>query len=291
MTMNRLIPQRRLFQLGIPGLAAAGTLGALGLARARFQNSRLFAQERLADGPRKLPFQDAEGQGLEVQECWFESEDGVRLHGWWIPRPEAKTTVLYCHGNSGSLGLGFRVLRHIAPLNANLFVFDYRGYGRREGKPSELGLFKDARAAFQHLTDSIDQDPETIVLFGHSLGGAVAIDAALELPAAGLVVQASFTDVRGMARVLFPRLPMHWLARNQFRSIDKVPQISMPKLFIHGGRDDTIPFEMGRQLFDAAEEEKQFLGIERGGHNNLHLRGGEEYLDTLQRFLDRSTGG
>ena len=282
--MSRLLHQRRLLQFGLPALTAAGTLGALGFARARFQNNRLFAPERDLDGSRH-----SETEGVGTLDCWFPSADGLQLHGWWIPRRDARAAILYCHGNSASLDLGMRVLRHLAALKANLFVFDYRGYGRSDGKPSELGLFQDARAAFQHLTGTLQQDPRDIVLVGHSLGGAVAIDSALDLPVAGLVVQASFTDVRGMARALFPRLPMHWLARNQFRSIDKVPRINMPKLFIHGCRDETIPFEMGRRLYEAAQGDKQFLAIDRGGHNDLHLRGGQDYLRRLQLFLDRCT--
>ncbi|MCB1035820.1 MAG: alpha/beta hydrolase, partial [Acidobacteria bacterium] len=126
-----------------------------------------------------------------------------------------------------------------------------------------------------------------IVLFGHSLGGAVAIDGALELPAAGLVVESSFTDIRSMARVRFPQVPAHWLARNEFRSLSKVPSIRIPKLFIHGTRDKTVPFTMGRLLFDAAEEPKEFFAVERGGHSDLYLRGGAAYRRTLEGFLRR----
>jgi fermentation-respiration switch protein FrsA (DUF1100 family) len=282
--MSQILRQRRLLRFGLPALTAAGTLGALGFARAHFQNRRLFSPERYPSGDWRPV-----ARGFEALDCWFPSEGGLQLHGWWIPRRNARATLLYCHGNSGSLGLGVRVLRHFAALEANLFAFDYRGYGRSEGKPSELGLFQDARAAFRHLAGSLGQDPRSVVLFGHSLGGAVAIDSALDLPVAGLVVQASFTDVRGMARSLFPRLPMHWLARNQFRSIDKIPRIAVPKLFIHGRQDETVPFAMGCQLYEAAQGEKLLVAIDGGGHNDLHLRGGQRYLDSLQSFLDRCT--
>lgn len=279
--MTRILRPRRLFQVGLPALATAGAVGALGYARARFQHSRLFAPQ-----PYPLGEWQPTKHGLRPQDCWFPSGDGLLLHGWWMPRRHARCTLLYCHGQSGSLGLGVKVFRHFADLDANLFAFDYRGYGRSEGSPSEVGLFEDARAAHRYLVSALDQNPERIVLFGHSLGGAVAIDAAQDLEVAGLVVQASFTNVRGMARALFPKLPMHLLARNQFRSIDKIPRIQVPKLFIHGERDETVPAEMGRELHAAATGDKRFHSVPRGGHNDLHLRGGVAYLEALQEFLD-----
>jgi fermentation-respiration switch protein FrsA (DUF1100 family) len=283
--MARFPRNHPLWLFGLPLVAAAGAFGALEVARSRFQHRRLFAPQRYPEGtwqPRS--------RGLAVEDCWFKTSEGHRLHGWWLPHPhhdpQSQATILYCHGNSGSLGLGIDVLQHFRALRTNLFAFDYRGYGRSDGKPSETGLFQDVRAAFRFLVEEMGLAARSIVIFGHSLGGAVAVDAARELPVAGLVVQASFTDVREMARTLFPRLPMHWVARNQFRTIDKITAVSCPKLFIHGTRDETVPFSMGRDLYRKARKPKQRLVVPRGGHNDLHLRGGVTYLRTLQRFLD-----
>ena len=193
-------------------------------------------------------------------------------------------TILYCHGNSGSIAVRVEVLRFLRDLPANLLAFDYRGYGRSEGKPSEAGLFRDARAAYRHLCDDLRVAPERILLLGHSLGGAVAIDAALELSIAGLIVESTFTDVRDMARNRYPRLPMHLIARNQFLNSEKVARLEVPKLFIHGTADQTVPFEMGRQLFARAGDPKTFLPIEGADHNDLHLTG-ETYLSGLRSFI------
>ncbi len=274
--------RKRIVQMGLPVLAAFGTVGALGYARGRLQRGQVFS-------PRRFPSEDwhPEREGFPVEDRWFESTGGLKLHGWWRPHPRSEQCVLYCHGNSGSLAERVKVLRHLAELPVSLFAFDYRGYGRSEGRPSEPGLFEDVRAAFRYLVEVQGVAAGSIVLFGHSLGGAVAIDGALDLPAAGLVVEASFTDIRSMARVRFPIVPAHWLARNEFRSLSKIADIPMPKLFIHGTRDKTVPFAMGRQLFEASPDPKEFFAVERGGHSDLYLKGGEAYRQALLGFLDR----
>ena len=274
--------RKRIVQMGLPVLAAFGTVGALGYARGRLQRGQVFS-------PSRYPSEDwhPRAEGFPVEDTWFRSAAGLKLHGWWRPHPRSERCLLYCHGNSGSLAERVKVLQHLARLPVSLFAFDYRGYGKSEGRPSEAGLFEDVRAAFRHLVEVHRIPSETVVLFGHSLGGAVAIDGALDLPVAGLVVEASFTDIRSMARVRFPQVPAHWVARNEFRSISKVAEVRMPKLFIHGTRDKTVPFSMGRQLFEAAPEPKEFFAVDRGGHSDLYLRGGEAYRQTLLGFLDR----
>ena len=167
-----------------------------------------------------------------------------------------------------------------------MFAFDYRGYGRSGGRPTETGVVKDARAAHDHLTTALGQPPESILLLGHSLGGAIAIDCALHRPVAGLVVQSSFVDTKQMARELYPRVPMHWIARRRFRSIDKVALLEMPKLFVHGDADGTVPLSHGRRLFEAAADPKELFIVPRAGHNDLHRLGGSKYTRRLARFRD-----
>jgi pimeloyl-ACP methyl ester carboxylesterase len=266
-------------------LAAAGMAGAVlaaDLARKLYQKSRLFAPERFPEGE----WQPRE-HGLPAEDRWFRSSDGVRLHGWWIPRRDAACTLLFCHGNSGSIGHRLEELLYMAGLPVNIFAFDYRGYGRSSGAPSEEGLCRDARSAFRYVVEELGQPARTVILVGHSLGGAVAVDAAVELPAAGLVVQSSFTNVRDMARVLHPRLPMHWVATNQFRSVEKVRAIRMPKLFIHGTADETVPYVLGHQLFQEASSPKAFYTVPGAGHHDVHVHGGGGYRQTLERFFFR----
>lgn len=274
-------PQRGLIRrTAVPSLMAAGAVGAFAHFRRRFEHSQMFLPEVYPNG-----IWDPTPFGLDARDCWFESADGVRLHGWWIPHRWARGAVLYCHGNAGNLSSQIGAYRALRKLRLSILAFDYRGYGRSEGKPSEQGLFGDVRAAHDYLTHELEQDPSRIVLYGHSLGGAVAIDCALHRQAAALVAQSTFTNTKEVARTRFASLPVHWLAQPKFRSIDKVPQIEIPKFFIHGTEDGTIPHAMGDELFQAAAEPKQWVAVDRAGHLDVHRHGGTSLHWKLARFL------
>jgi uncharacterized protein len=271
---------RRVLRYALPPLALVGGLGALEVLRRRFQARRVFHPERFPIGD-----WTPEALGLPIEDVWFRTSDGVRLHGWWIPQPNALGTLLLCHGHSGSIAHRVDLLRRLQGYPVNLLAFDYRGYGRSAGTPTEKGLFRDVRAAHDLLTGELGEDPQRIVLLGQSLGGAVAIDAALHRPVAGLVVQSGFIDVKAVARSSQRRLPLHWVASNQFRNLDKVDQIRVPKLFIHGTEDQTIPFAHGRALYERAEQPKQFLAVAGAGHHDVPEKGGATYFWRLSRFL------
>lgn len=268
----------------IPWIAAVtgavGGLGALELLRGRYQKQTVFTPQRYPQG-----VWDPGVFDLPAEDVWFEADDGVELHGWWIPHPEARGTVLYCHGRSGSIGSRLGIFRRLYRLGVDLLAFDYRGYGRSQGVPSERGLGLDVRAAHDYLTGVQGRAPESIVLFGHSLGGAVAVDGASHRPVAGLVVEASFTDLKDMARVLSPQVPLHLLTRNGFRSGEKVGNLECPKLFIHGTADATVPLELGRRLYEVAAEPKDLYVVEGASHNDLHLKGREAYYRRLALFF------
>jgi len=272
----------RFLTLALPTLALTGGVGALSYLRNRWQHSRVFLPGRYPDG-----IWEPEAFGLSATDVWFDSRDGTKLHGWWMPHPSPRGTLLFCHGNTGSIAHRIGVFRHLQRLKVNLLAFDYRGYGKSGGSPSEAGLFHDVRAAHEYLVEVIGQDPGEIILFGHSLGGAVAVDCALDCPVAGLVVQSSFTHIRDAAKAMFPTLPLHLAATRQFRSIDKVDKIQVPKLFIHGDCDESVPVELGKKLFEAASEPKELFIVRRAGHNDVHRYGGKRYLRRLSRFRNR----
>lgn len=274
--------RKRLLAYSLPPLAAAVGVSAGRVLRNRLERRHTFAPGRFPYGswsPR--------GWGLPAEDVWFFAADGEELHGWWLPDPEARGTVLYCHGNKGSLGSQIQAVRELRRLRANVLAFDYRGYGRSSGQPSREGVLRDVRAAYDYLVGPLGRKPEEILLFGHSLGGAIAIDCALDREAAGLVVQSSFMDTKEMARQLYPQLPMHWIAPRRFRSVDKVQSLAIPKLFIHGDADETIPLEHGRGLYAAAADPKELYVVHRAGHNNVHSHGGHRYVETVSGFRDR----
>lgn len=266
-------------------LGGIGGIGALGYLRGRYQHSTTYLPDRLPTGVSEIVDHD-----LEAEDVWFETADDLRLHGWWMKRPDAEGTFLYCHGSSGSIAHRVEVFQRLVELPMNVFAFDYRGYGKSAGVPGERGLYADVRAAYDHLVGPLGESPERLVLFGHSLGGAVAIDAARDREAAGLIVEGSFTDIKEMARALYPQIPIHWVARNEFRSIGKVAELELPKLFIHGTADATVPFEVGRRLYEAASDPKELYLVPNAGHNDVHVHGGEEYLHRLARFVRLAVG-
>ncbi|MEM8998188.1 MAG: alpha/beta fold hydrolase [Acidobacteriota bacterium] len=274
-----------LLRFALPSMAALGSLGALEYLRYRFQRRHMFEPTRYPEGD-----WHPERSGLEVVDVDFTSGDGTRLNGWWIeasPTPSRlePMTVVYCHGNSGSIAERVEIYKHLRRLGVNIFAFDYRGYGRSSGEPSEDGVCADARAAIDHANGVLGVPYSRLILFGHSLGGAIAIDTARRRPRiAGLVVQSSFTQNLDMARHFYPDLPVHWITRNGFRSIDKVPELLMPKLFIHGAADKKVPFSQGQALFAAAAEPKAWLPIARADHNDVHQWGGLRYFSRLVRF-------
>lgn len=274
--------RKRLLAYSLPSLAAAVGLGAGHFLRSRLERRHTFAPGRFPHGvwsPHRY--------GLPARDVWFYSSDGEELHGWWIPHPRARGSILYCHGNSGSIGEQIPVLVELHRLKVNLFAFDYRGYGRSGGTPDEEGVLRDARAAYDHLVGPLGRSATEVLLLGHSLGGAIAIDCAVGREVAGLIVQSSFVDTKRMARELYPQVPIHWVARRRFRSIDKVAQLRMPKLFVHGTEDGTIPMEHGARLFEAASEPKELFVVPRAGHNDVHRHGGRRYFRKLSEFRDR----
>ncbi len=270
--------------LAWPAVAAVGGVALFELARARFQRSQMFAPTRFPEGR-----WDPNSHGVPAEDVWFETADGVRLHGWWTPAAGTRTTVIYCHGNTGSVADRLDVLAELCKLDVNLFAFGYRGYGRSEGAPSPEGVKIDVCAAIDYVSSHHGVRLEDLVLFGHSLGGAVAIQGAHRRKVAGLIVQSSFTDIASMARAYFPKLPMHLVARNYLQSIAIVPHLEMPKLFIHGTEDETVPHFHGEHLFAAAAEPKTFISVPGGMHNDLHITARDVWFDAGRHFIERCT--
>lgn len=237
--------------------------------------------------PHKYPAGEWDAaDGLEVEDVWFHAADGTKLHGWYFPATGARATLLFFHGNAGNLTHRVDNIQRLTPLGLNVFIFDYRGYGKSEGAPDEAGILQDAQAAYDTLVTTRRVPPETVILFGRSLGGAFATDVARHNPAAGLILEAAFTNARDMAGEMFPLLPIGWGIRSKLNAIDKVPHIALPKLFVHGTDDEVVPYRLGRKLYDAAAPPKAFYDLPGAGHNDTYRVGGQAYFDRIQRFVD-----
>lgn len=218
---------------------------------------------------------------LGASDAWMTTADGVKLHGWWIPREGARVVTLYFHGNAGNITHRAGHISEITGAGSSLLIIDYRGYGKSQGRPSEAGLYADADAAYQHLLDA-GYEPGRIVLHGESLGTAVAVELASRRRCGGVVLEAPFTSARDVAARVLPLVgPMVvW----GFDSKRKVPNIRAPLLIIHGDRDEVISYQFGRKLFDAAREPKTFRAVPGGHHNDIVETAGPRYREWLRDF-------
>ena len=230
--------------------------------------------------------------GIPVERVEIPTEDGVTLVAWVMPAGANSTGLwlLICHGNAGNLSEFDRPVHYagLRSLGLSLLAFDYRGYGESSGAPSEQGLYRDADGAYRYLRDR-GVPADRIVLFGHSLGSAVAINLAGRVPAAGLIVEGAFTSAVDRGQELYPYVPVRQIARSRFGSLDKVAGIAAPKLFLHASRDEVIPLAHGRRLFEAAREPKTFVELQ-GGHGDAFDLDSARYFGSIGKFLAQVGG-
>ena len=264
----------------VTGLGIAMGLVVAVLVIRILENRFIYFPPRYPEG-----FVDPASYGLRLEEVWIATEDGLRLNAWFLPVPSSPKVLLMFHGNGGNIGYGLRRLQVFARLGVNVLALDYRGYGKSEGSPDEAGIYRDAEAAYRYLTEVQGFQPKNMVVYGLSLGGAVAIDLASRHPCGGLIVESSFTSFGEMARRAF-RIPLlEYVVKSRFDSLVKIKNVRSPILIIHGTRDEEIPFAMGQRLYEAAPEPKTFLPVEGARHNDVFEVGGEKYLETLRTLV------
>ena len=223
---------------------------------------------------------------LNYDTVFFKTKDGVKLSGWFIPAQEPRGIVLFCHGNAGNISHRLDSIQVFNRLGLSVFILDYRGYGKSEGKPTEKGTYLDAEAAIQYLVQERQVSPTEIIIFGRSLGGAIAAHLAKDYPPRALILESTFTSIPDMAKVIYPFLPVSLLVRFHYTTREYVQKITCPLLIIHSPEDDMIPFQQGRYLFEAAREPKEFLEIS-GSHNEGFIKSGEDYEGGLRAFIGR----
>lgn len=247
-----------------------------------------LAESRLIyfPGPQRALLPPDTALELPVQRVETLTEDGVKLVGWAIPADSQAPWLIICNGNSGNLSQFGRPVHYagLYRLGLNLLTFDYRGYGESGGAPTESGLYRDAAAAYRYLREGRRIPAQRIVVFGHSLGSAVAVDLVARFPAAGLIVDGAFTSAVDRGQELFPYVPVRWVAGSRFGSLEKMAGLTIPKLFLHASADEVIPLAHGRRLFEAASPPKTFVELE-GGHGDAFDVDSARYFGSIATFL------
>ena len=248
-----------------------------------FEEKFIYFPERYPHGPysqaHSIP---------NLRDCWVTTKDGLKLHGWFAPADGASATLILSHGNGGNISYQYLLMRSLLRRKFNVLMYDYRGYGRSEGTPTESGIYMDSQAVFDYAVKLPEVDSQRVFLWGTSLGGAVAIDLATQRRTAGLILESTFTSAKDVARLLYPFFPVGPFLRNKFNSIDKIRTLTVPILFIHGTHDTILPIRLGRELYFAANAPKEFCEIPGAGHNDTFVVGGEEYFGRIERFTARS---
>jgi len=244
-------------------------------------------EERLVFHPVARISRTPQDIGLSFDDVYFVTRDGVRLNGWFVPHREAKATLLWFHGNAGNISHRLENIRLLHErVKVNIFIFDYRGYGRSEGTVAEDGTYLDGEAAIEYLRSRYGMETKSLILFGRSLGAAVAAEMATRFDNMGVILESPFTSVREMARAMFPFLPVGNFLRIKYDIVEKVRKIRRPLLVLHGDRDEIVPFTQGKMVFAAASHPKKFYTILGAGHNDTYIVGGNPYFQVLEEFIE-----
>jgi uncharacterized protein len=244
-------------------------------------------EDRFIFHPERAINRDPSQIGLAFEDVFLTTQDGLQLHGWFIPHQESRATLVWFHGNAGNISdrlLNIKLLHD--NIKADIFIFDYRGYGRSEGNISEEGTYLDGEAAIQYLLGRRNTGARQLVLFGRSLGAAVAAEMAIRFNSSGLILESPFVSIREMASAIFPALPIGFLLRTRYDVIEKVRNLKVPLLVLHGDRDEVVPFAQGKKVFDVAPQPKTFHRIVGASHNNTFIVGGEKYFRALREFIE-----
>jgi fermentation-respiration switch protein FrsA (DUF1100 family) len=242
-------------------------------------------QDRLVFYPGGPPVRDPRSVGLAFEALRPRTADGLELDAWWIPAAEPRGAVIVSHGNAGSIEGRLHIAHAFHALGLGVLLYDYRGYGRSAGRPSERGLYLDAEAAWQVLVEQLGVAPERLLIYGESLGGAVAVELAARRPAAGLILESSFSSLPAVGARAYPYLPVRLLARSRFDSLAKIGALALPVLVIHSPEDEVVPFAHGEALRAAAGGSTRRVQSS-GGHNAGGFPMREELVREVGAFVD-----
>lgn len=260
-------------------------VAVLALAYGGFAITLYIRQPKFLYNPVRDVVYTPEELGLEFEDVFFKSADGVRLNGWYVPSDRPGFTVLFCHGNGGNIMHRLDSIEMFHQMGLGCFVFDYRGYGKSGGVPEEEGTYRDAQAAYKWLTDKKAVPADQIIILGRSLGGSIAAHLAANVDTAGLVVESAFTSYADIGRKFYPYLPVRWFARFNYSTVDYIKNVHCPVLLIYSRTDELIPFEFGLEIYEVAKEPKDLVEL-FGSHNDFFLVSSEAYKKAWLAWLD-----
>jgi hypothetical protein len=244
-----------------------------------------FRQSSFTFQPTREVLNNPGNLNLEYENVQLKTSDNLILSAWYIPAKNAKFTLLNCHGNGGNISHRLESINIFHDLGVNCLIFDYRGYGASQGKPTEEGVYIDAKTAYKWLINEKKISPENIIIYGQSLGGSVAAHLAGNVKAQGLIIESSFTSFADVAKKFYPYMPIRTLAKYSFKTSDYLERVNYPVLIIHSKDDELVPFEFGQRLYEkAAKEPKEFLEIS-GSHNDGFLESEQIYREGLSSWL------
>ncbi len=228
--------------------------------------------------------------GLDYKDLWIDTPDGERLHGWLVEAGPGAPLLIFFHGNAGNIGDRVDNVARLVEVGISVLIFDYRGYGRSTGRPTEEGVYTDGRAVYRFALESLGYSPGDVVLFGRSLGTAVAAHVASKAVVAGVILESAFTSLKDLAWIHYPFIPGKFLVKGKFNVVEMVRGIRAPLLVIHGDRDGLVPMKLGERVYRVAPEPKEFYVIHGAGHNDTDVVGGRPYFERLRSFVYRVTG-
>jgi fermentation-respiration switch protein FrsA (DUF1100 family) len=224
--------------------------------------------------------------GMTFEDIFFSAADSIELNGWFIPAEESTGTILFCHGNAGNISHRIESVKIFNDLKMDVFIFDYRGYGKSKGKISENGTYIDSEAALDYLIKVKNKKQSEIIVFGRSLGGSVAAHLAKERKPGALIIESTFTSVNDIASDVYPFLPVRLISRFKYNTLEYVRNTKCPLLVIHSRQDELINFKHGQQLYETAGEPKMFLEL-TGAHNEGFILSGKSYIDGIKTFIKK----
>lgn len=244
-----------------------------------------FQQPLMIFYPISELYQTPDQWGLEYDDVTLKTDDGIELHGWFLPRQGSNRVLLFFHGNAGNISHRRDSIEVFNRLGLNVFIFDYRGYGQSQGRPNEQGLYRDASAAWRYLTEQKKFASENIILFGRSLGGAVAARLAAEVDARGLILESTLSSAKEFAREVFRILSRLVVIRYGFNTVEHIQNVNYPVLVLHSPDDEIMPFRLGKKVYASANEPKRFVEM-RGDHNSGFYLSQPEYEQALADWLE-----